>query len=149
MKRRATVRVKCCDKLTGRTLKVYDSVEAAANAAGVTPSVMREYTRKGPRPCGSTSWLVWRREESDEPIVYAKLRKPVIAFDGETYIAFLSTQEAAIAMDSSLSTLKQNIAEKKPFEFNGRMVRACQPSQSHPAFAAIRKYRRRKDCFDE
>lgn len=147
--RRSTVRVKCCDKLTGRTLKVYDSVEAAANAAGVTLSVMREHTRKTPRACGSPGWLVWRREELDEPITYAKLRKPVIAFDGETYVAFLSTQEAAIAMDLDLSTLKRNIAERKPFEFGGRMVRACQPSQSNPAFAAIRKYRRRKDCFDE
>jgi len=147
--RRSTVKIKCCDKLTGRTLKVYDSVEAAANAAGVTLSVMRERSRKTPRACGSPGWLVWMREEMDGPITYAKLRKPVIAFDGETYVAFLSTQEAAIAMDLDLSTLKRNIAERKPFEFGGRMVRACQPSQSNPAFAAIRKYRRRKDCFDE
>ncbi len=149
MRRQTKVRVKCCDKLTGRTLKVYDSVEDAAKAAGITLSAMRDRVRKKPRPCASPSWLVWMREDLDGPIAYANLRKPVIAFDGETYVAFLSTQEAAIAMDLHLSKLKQSIAERKPFEFDGRMVMAAQPRESNPAFAIARKYRRRKDCFDE
>ena len=147
--RQTIVKVKCCDKLTGRTLKVYDSVEDAAKAAGITLSAMRERTRKNPRPCASPGWLVWMREDLDGPIVYANLYKPVIAFDGETYVAFLSTTEAAIAMDLHLSKLKRDIAERKPFEFDGRMVMAAQPNESNPAFAIARKYRRRKDCFDE
>ncbi len=141
------MRVKVCDKLTGRVLREYGSVKEAAEDSGLTVNTIRSHIKRGNK-CGSKTWLAWRRAEDEGPIAYYDKGKPVIAYDGETYAAFLGTTEAAAALDVNRTTLAKLINAKQPFEFRGRMVRACWVSESNPAYAAIRKYRR-KGCFDE
>ena len=140
-------KVKCCDKLTGRVLKVYGDYVEAAKAAGVPPCEMRK--RLGNERVNSRDWLAWRWADEEGRIKFGCRSKPVIAYDGETYAAFLSVPEACIALNQKRGTMIVRVKTHEPFEFEGREVRICNLTESNPAYMSIRKYRREKDCFDE
>lgn len=140
-------KVKCCDKLTGRILKVYDDYTEAARAAGCPSSDMMKRLKS--ERVNNRGWLAWRWADEDKRIKFGCRSKPVIAYDGEAYVAFLSFPEAALALNRTRSTLKSHMRDHTPFEFEGREVRICNLEESNPAYIAIRKYRRERDCFDE
>lgn len=115
---RAVVRV---NKLTGRVLKEFNSIHAAAFAYGESDKMVRDQCKLNKIPVG---WECFRYADSftaDEQLE-SKKYAPVMAYDGVTLLAFANRTDAARALDTHRDVLGRKLRDGTPIEFNGALV---------------------------
>ena len=115
---RAVVRI---NKLTGRVLKEFKSIHAAAFAYGESDKMVRDQCKLNKLSFG---WECFRYADSytaDEQLE-AKRYAPVMSYDGVNLLAFANRTDAARALGTQRDVLGRKLRDGTPIEFNGALV---------------------------
>lgn len=115
---RAVVRI---NKLTGRVLKEFNSIHAAAFAYGESDKMVRDQCKLNKLSVG---WECFRYADSytaDEQLE-SKRFAPVMAYDGVNLLAFANRADASRALETNRDVLGRKLRDGTPIEFNGALV---------------------------
>lgn len=115
---RAVVRI---NKLTGRMLKEFDSIHAAAFAYGESDKMVRDQCKLNKLPFGLECFRYADSYTADE-MLESKKFAPVMAYDGVNLIAFANRTDAARALETHKDVLGRKLRDGTPIDFNGALV---------------------------